>query len=186
MIKLKQTKIKGVWLGNSTLLSDDRGEFYRLFCDNLLDNIIGERRIRQINGSKTKNAGTIRGLHYQIGISAETKIVRCLSGQVFDVAVDLRSSSKTFLKYTSAILCSKNKNFLVIPEGFAHGFQALTVNCELLYLHTANYDPKNERSIHFNDPMVAIDWPLEVNSVSEKDRSVSYLSEDFNGYNYEV
>ena len=74
----------------------------------------------------------------------------------------------------------------MIPEGFAHGFQALTVDCELLYLHTANYDPKNERSIHFSDPKVAINWPLKITSVSEKDRSVSYLSEDFTGYKYEM
>lgn len=186
MIKLSPTKIKDVWLGDSDLLSDERGEFYRVFCEDLLEKVLGKRRIKQINSSKTNDPGAVRGLHYQTGTSAEMKIIRCIRGQAFDVAVDLRGSSKTFLKYTSVNLCAKKKNFIVIPEGFAHGFQALTVSCELLYLHTESYEPKNEQSIHFNDPMIGINWPLEITNVSEKDKSIKYLTKGFKGYKYEM
>ena len=182
MITLKQTSIADVWSGTSDLISDERGEFSRIFCEKSLKTAIGNQCIRQINISKTNAIGTVRGLHYQISPFEETKVVRCLSGEIFDVAVDLRKNSKTFLKYTSFVLSADKNNFVVIPEGLAHGFQALTANCELLYLHTEFYTPKSERSINVKDPMVNIAWPLPITQISDKDKSINYLNSNFVGY----
>ena len=126
---------------------DDRGAFVRLFCAEELQPLLGDRQIVQINHSKTSHAGAVRGLHFQRPPHAEMKMVRCLRGRVWDVAVDLRSGSPTFLHWHAEELAQDVAKMVVIPEGFAHGFQALEPESELLYLHTAFYHPPSEGGV---------------------------------------
>ena len=129
----------------------------------------------------TREPGTVRGMHFQLPPSAETKLIRCLRGRVFDVAVDLRRDSPTFLKWSGHELSATNAHLLVIPEGFAHGFQVLEPDSELLYLHTAFYDPAHEGGLSPADPMLAIRWPLPVNGLSDRDRNHPQLTADYRG-----
>ena len=160
---------------------DDRGLFARVFCQNELLNILHGKNIVQINHSLTKQKGAFRGMHSQYPPKAEIKIVKCLRGSVFDVIIDLRKGSPTFLKWHEEILSSENMKMMYIPEGFAHGFQTLEENCELLYLHTEFYSPKHEGGVRYNDPKVGIKWPLEVRDISERDKKHPLLAEDFQG-----
>lgn len=160
---------------------DSRGVFSRFFCDEELRNIIGGRKILQINQSCTNNIGSIRGLHFQYAPNAEMKLVRCLKGRIWDVAVDLRFKSPTFMRWFGEELTSKNLKMMVIPEGFAHGFQVLEEGSELLYLHTAFYKPESEGGVHYDDPALAIAWPLPVTDTSSRDSSFAYLDSTFRG-----
>src|SRR5262249_48876555 len=135
------TELPGVSIVDSTPFKDHRGAFARLFCERELASIIGERRIVQINHSRTATRGAVRGLHYQRPPDAEMKLVRCLKGRVWDVAVDLRRGSPTFLRWHAEELSAANGRMIAIPEGCAHGFQVLEPDSELLYLHTAFYNP---------------------------------------------
>jgi len=162
-------------------LGDARGWFERLFCDEELRPVLGERRIRQINRSFTAQRGAVRGLHFQYPPSAEVKIVSCLRGEVFDVAVDLRAGSKTFLQWHGEYLSADNRRSLLVPEGFAHGFQTLSEDCELLYLHTAAYDAGREDGFDALDPGIGIDWPLPVSQRSPRDQGLPTVPEDFGG-----
>jgi dTDP-4-dehydrorhamnose 3,5-epimerase len=173
--------LHGMALVQSSLIEDHRGAFYRAFCDHELATFLHEKTIRQINISRTEAIGSIRGLHFQYPPMAEVKLIRCLQGQVWDVAVDLRKNSPTFLQWTSVELKGTNRLMVVIPEGCAHGFQVLEPRSELLYLHTAPYMPKLEGGIHYNDPQLNITWPLPVSDVSQKDQSHLFLPEDFEG-----
>lgn len=148
---------------------DHRGSFLRLFCAEELQPLLGDRQIAQINHSKTSRAGAVRGLHFQRPPHAEMKMVRCLRGRVWDVAVDLRSCSPTFLQWHAEELTDDIAKMLVIPEGFAHGFQALEPESELLYLHTAFYHPPSEGGLRHDDPRLAIAWPLPPQDLSPRD-----------------
>jgi dTDP-4-dehydrorhamnose 3,5-epimerase len=117
----------------------------------------------------TRHKGTIRGMHYQVPPVGEIKIIRCVHGSVFDVMVDLRAQSPTFLKWHGETLSEENMLMAYIPEGFAHGFQSLTDNTELIYHHSAFYSPEHERGIRFDDPALGIRWPLPAKKVSGKD-----------------
>ncbi|MCK1342253.1 dTDP-4-dehydrorhamnose 3,5-epimerase [Bradyrhizobium sp. CW11] len=180
-MKLEQTDIAGVWVTESTAHQDDRGTFSRLFCSREQERIIGSRSIVQINYSITSRVGALRGLHYQNPPYAEMKIVRCLKGRVFDVAVDLRKGSPTFRRWTSLELTPASRRALLIPEGCAHGFQVLEPDSELLYLHTAPYVSKSESAIRFDDPMIGIDWPLSPLDLSERDLHHPLLDSSFEG-----
>ena len=180
-VKLVATDIPGAWVVESTVFRDHRGAFSRLYCSRELREGVGSRTIVQINQSKTCSIGAVRGLHYQNPPHAEMKIVRCLKGRVFDVAVDLRRGSPTFLKWTSVELTPGSGVAFMIPEGCAHGFQVLEENSELLYLHTASYEPGAEGAVRFDDPRIGIEWPMEATDLSEKDRSHPYLTEAFKG-----
>jgi dTDP-4-dehydrorhamnose 3,5-epimerase len=180
-MKLVQTEIAGVWVAETNQLSDHRGSFQRLFCANEEESIVGTRKIVQINQSITRAVGAVRGLHYQKPPTAEMKIVRCLRGRVFDVAVDLRKDSPTFLKWTTIELAPDNCRSFVIPEGCAHGFQVLEENSELLYLHTAFYSSPDEGALRFDDPMVGVTWPLPPRDLSARDSSHPYLDAGFKG-----
>lgn len=175
--------IDGLFLAESTPHEDSRGAFSRLFCQRELSEVIGKRNIVQVNYSHTKNVGAIRGLHLQNSPSMETKLIRCLSGLVFDVAVDLRSDSKTFLHWHSEILSPENNKMMVIPEGFAHGFQAISRDAKILYLHTEFYDPESEFGLRYDEPRLKIKWPLPHSDISVRDNSFSYLDENFVGVN---
>lgn len=176
-----ETKVFGTWIIESTAFEDSRGSFSRLFCSRELREIIGSKTIVQINHSVTHNAGAVRGLHYQNPPHAELKIVRCIKGRVFDVAVDIRKDSPTFLEWIAVELTPESHFAFVIPEGCAHGFQVLENNSELLYLHTAFYTPQAEGAIRFDDPRIRVDWPMPPTDISERDLTHPYLQEDFKG-----
>ena len=180
-MKLVETSISGAWVVESDSIQDNRGGFSRLFCSGELQSIFGSRAIVQINHSKTRDVGAIRGLHYQKAPHAELKIVRCLKGRVFDVAVDLRQDSPTFLKWNAVELTPESNLAYLIPEGCAHGFQVLEENSQLLYLHTAFYTPESEVAVRFDDPRIAVNWPLPPTNVSAKDKSHPLLNEVFEG-----
>ena len=162
-------------------LRDDRGEFSRVFCDESMRSFLKGRSIKQINRSITRSVGSIRGLHFQFAPYAELKIVRCLKGKVFDVAVDLRANSATFLQWIGIELSPTNNNALAIPEGFAHGFQALEENSELLYLHTSPYVSTAEGAVRYDDPLIGISWPMTPTKISQRDLLHPYLEESFKG-----
>ncbi|MFC1512827.1 dTDP-4-dehydrorhamnose 3,5-epimerase [Thermodesulfobacteriota bacterium] len=175
------TSITGLCRLQRKPIRDNRGYFERLFCDKELQAIIADKTIVQINHTLTAMRGTVRGMHFQYPPNAEMKIVSCLRGEVFDVAVDIRHNSPTFLSWHSEILSAENHKSLVIPEGFAHGFQALTKDCELLYFHTSAYHPSSEGGLNAQDPNLAIQWPLRITDQSPRDLSHPMLDADFTG-----
>lgn len=180
-ITIQSTPIADVHVVETLPMRDHRGSFARQFCARELNEILGERRIVQINQSRTAEAGTVRGLHYQYSPHAEMKMVRCLKGRVWDVAVDLRADSPTFLKWHAEELAPGSSRMMVIPEGCAHGFQTLETDTELLYLHTAFYKPEAEGGIRFDDPQLGIEWPLPVRGLSERDRHHPRITRAFTG-----
>jgi dTDP-4-dehydrorhamnose 3,5-epimerase len=157
---------------------DDRGMFSRLFCHNDLQDLLDGKQILQINHSLTRHKGALRGMHFQRPPQAEIKIVTCLAGSVFDVIIDIRQNSPTFLQWHGVRLSPDNRKLIFIPDGFAHGFQTLEENSELLYLHTAFYSPDHEGAIHYNDPLVDVKWPLNITNISEKDEACPYLNKN--------
>jgi dTDP-4-dehydrorhamnose 3,5-epimerase len=175
------TSIAGVLSINTQPVSDHRGSFSRFFCSAELAPMLQSRQIVQINHSRTHSAGAVRGMHFQHPPHCEMKLVRCLKGRVWDVAVDLRANSNTFLHWHAEELSPENCRMLVVPEGCAHGFQALEPNSELLYLHTAFYTPDAEGGIRPTDERLAIEWPLPVTDLSSRDRSHPHLARDFKG-----
>jgi dTDP-4-dehydrorhamnose 3,5-epimerase len=177
----EKSSITGVWTIESSVHQDHRGAFSRLFCAEEEKSILHDRSIVQINHSITRSIGAVRGLHFQHPPHAEMKIVRCLRGRVFDVAVDLRRDSPTFLNWTAVELTPANHLAFIIPEGCAHGFQVLERHSELLYLHTAFYSPASEGVVRFDDPRIGVDWPLPPTDLSARDLGHPYLDESFEG-----
>ena len=180
-MNISDTPIAGLKVVRSSPHRDARGAFVRLFCAQELQPLLGNRQIVQINHSTTSNAGTVRGLHYQVPPHAEVKMVRCVRGRIWDVAVDLRSGSPTFLQWYGQELTQGDNQMMVIPEGFAHGFQALEPESELLYLVTAFYDPPSEGGIRHDDARLSIDWPLAPQQVSARDLAHPSLDTEFPG-----
>jgi len=156
-------------------ITDERGNFHRLYCQKELSNIL-DKKIKQINISENLNIGTIRGMHFQIKNFSETKIVTVLQGKIFDVIVDIRKKSKNYMKYFHIELDDKKNISLIIPPGFAHGYQVLKKNTKLIYLHTNFYNKKFERSLNPLDPKLNIKWPIKKKIISEKDLNVSFVS----------
>jgi len=178
---VRSTPLSEVVVVGTAVHTDDRGAFARLFCRDVLGGVIGPRQIVQINYSRTVSVGAVRGLHYQQAPHAEMKLVRCLRGRVWDVVVDLRAGSPTKGQWHAEELSAGNARMLVIPEGCAHGFQVLEAGSELLYLHTAFYVPASEGGVRPTDPAIAIDWPLPVGELSDRDRAHPLLTADFPG-----
>jgi dTDP-4-dehydrorhamnose 3,5-epimerase len=137
--------------------------------------------IQQANISLTRASGTLRGLHYQNPPATESRIVRCLAGAIFDVAVDLRRGSPTFLQWHGEILTGRDWNALYIPQGFAHGFQTLEPDSTVLYFHSGFYSPNLEGGFRFDDPRIGVKWPLDPSEVSARDRNHPLLTSDFSG-----
>ena len=160
---------------------DQRGIFARIFCEEELKQIGYDKRIVQINHSVTRKKGAVRGLHFQYPPKAEVKIVKCIRGAIFDVIVDLRRNSSSFLQWYGEVLSDENLKMMYASEGFAHGFQTLEENTELLYLHTEFYSPEHESGVRYDDPMINISWLLEVSEISKKDQKYPFISEDFEG-----
>ena len=180
-MKIIATPFADLFVVETKSLVDDRGAFGRFFCVRELEPIIGNRSIVQINHSRTTIVGTIRGMHFQHPPNAEMKLVRCLKGKVWDVAVDLRPTSQNYKRWYAQELSANNANMMVIPEGFAHGFQVLEAESELLYLHTAFYNKESESGLRHDDPSLAIHWPLKVTEVSSRDRSHAFIDTTFIG-----
>ncbi len=180
-MKFTELPLKGAYVVEPKPFEDQRGMFSRIFCEIEFKEIYHSKKLVQINHSLTNRKGAIRGLHYQNPPMTETKMVKCLRGSVYDVIIDLRKESDTFLKWHGEILSSENRCMLYIPEGFAHGFQTLEANCELLYFHTKFYSPDYEEAVRFDDPRVGIKWPLDATEISEKDKNHPLLSGNFAG-----
>ncbi len=178
---LRDTSLPGVHVVHHAPVGDHRGSLERLFCADDLRPVVGDRTVRQINLTHTVRRGTTRGMHFQHPPFAEMKVVTCLRGRVFDVAVDLRRDSPTFLRWHSEVLAPGNHATMVIPEGCAHGFQTLEDNCEMLYLHTTPYAPGAEGGVHARDPRIAIAWPETISEISARDAGHSWLADDFQG-----
>lgn len=162
-------------------LGDKRGAFARIFCHRDLKFAIGNREIVQANFSITESCGGVRGMHFQYPPHSEMKLVRCIKGRVWDVAVDLRAGSSTFLQWHAEELTPENARMMIIPEGCAHGFQVLEAYSELLYLHTYYYTPEAEGGLAHDDPCVKISWPLSVTDLSARDSSYPLLPSNFSG-----
>lgn len=181
-MKITKLPLKNACLIEPEPVSDHRGQFSRIFCKSELSKILGhDKEIVQINHSINKKKGALRGMHFQYPPKAEVKIVSCINGAVFDVMIDLRKNSKTFLNWHGEILTKENQKMMFIPEGFAHGFQVLEQKSELLYFHTEFYSPDHEGSIRYNDPAINISWPLDISEISEKDKKHSFLDDKFSG-----
>ena len=180
-MKLIKTRLQGAHVIIPEPYQDKRGMFSRIFCKKELEEIGLFKEIVQVNYSLTVKKGAIRGMHFQKSPRTEIKIVKCISGAVFDVIVDWRKGSPTFLQWHAENLSAKNMRAFYIPEGFAHGYQVLEPQSELLYFHTEFYSPEHEDGVRFNDPKLDITWPLQVTDISERDRKHQYLSDDFKG-----
>ncbi|HUS02618.1 MAG TPA: dTDP-4-dehydrorhamnose 3,5-epimerase [Chitinophagaceae bacterium] len=180
-MKFEKTKLDGSYIVDIVAAIDERGWFARTFDKNEFIQIGFTGEWVQQNHSLTNKKGTIRGMHYQLPPFAEIKLVRCIAGAVFDVIIDLRKNSDTFLHWFGTKLSAENKKMLYIPEGFAHGFQTLTDNSELIYHHSQFYKPGFEAGIKYNDPMVNIEWPGEVTNISGRDEGHAVLGKNFKG-----
>ena len=165
-------------------LGDSRGYLSRLFCAQELDVAGWHQPIAQINHTYTARRGTVRGLHYQRPPHAEMKLVSCIQGEVWDVAVDLRSGSPTFLHWHAKALSASNHQALLIPEGFAHGFQALSDDVSLLYCHSSAYNSEAEAALNARDPRLAIMWPLAMTELSSRDAEHCLMDMNFEGVRF--
>ena len=175
--KLINTKIDGLKELISEPYKDSRGEFLNLFKinDQNLGKIWGDRKLCQVNKSITLKKGTIRGLHLQKSPHQEIKIIRCIKGKVWDVGVDLRKNSDTYLQWHAIELNPFQNNAILIPEGCAHGFQTLQDNSELIYIHSENWMTESEFGIRFDDPKLNITWPLNMVNLSERDANLPFI-----------
>ena len=173
--------LAGAFLLEDEPLTDQRGRFARIYCARELEGVGLRKPLAQANVSLTRRKGSIRGMHFQTPPHAETKIVRCLQGAVFDVIIDLRRGSGTFLQWHGEVLSPERACAMLVPEGFAHGFQVMEEDAQLLYLHTDFYTPESEGGVRFDDPAVGIDWPLPPADVSDRDRNHPLIDNDFKG-----
>ena len=170
LMKFTETPLTGAYVIELEKRGDDRGFFARFFCQREYDQLHLDRNVVQINNSLSRDRGTLRGMHYQLPPKAETKIVRCIRGGLYDVILDVRPASTTFGQWFGAELTAENRTMLYVPKGFAHGFVTLQPDTEALYLVTEFYAPDLERGIRWNDPKFGIRWPLEPVVMSEKDK----------------
>ena len=180
-LEIRTTALRGVSVVTRTRREDARGFFSRFFCAEELAATGFALPIAQVNHTLTRRRGSVRGLHFQHPPHAEAKFVSCLRGEVFDVAVDLRRGSPTFLQWHGEMLSCANGRSLIIPQGFAHGFQALEDDCELLYLHSQPYAAAAEGGLRATDPRLKIAWPLPLADLSERDAAFALLAADFAG-----
>lgn len=175
------TALKGLLVVQRKAILDERGFLSRFYCSEEFGRVGMNKPIAQINHTFTSKKGTVRGLHFQHTPHGDMKLVSCLKGEVWDVVVDLRSGSPTFLQWNVTVLSAANRNSLLIPEGFAHGFQTLADDCELIYLHTSTYQPKSEGALNIADPLLSITWPLAISEISERDQNHQLIANSFQG-----
>ena len=168
-MKFTETKLKGAFIIDLERLEDDRGFFARAWCKNEMEQHGCSADLKQANLSLSKKKGTLRGMHYQISPHEESKLVRCTRGALYDVIIDLRRDSTTYKQSIGVELTADNQRMLFVPEGFAHGFITLEDETEAFYLVTEFYTPGAEKGIRYNDPALAIEWPIPVAEISDKD-----------------
>ena len=180
-MKFNPTPLAGAYTIELERRGDDRGFFARFFCENEFAAQGLETRFVQVNNSLSAKAGTLRGLHYQLPPSSEVKIVRAIKGALWDVIIDLRADSPTFRKWFGAELNEDNRLMMYVPRGFAHAFITLTDNVEALYMVSDFYAPQCERGLRWNDPAIAIKWPIQPVEISEKDKIWPDLNAEFHG-----
>ena len=178
---VQPTALAGLFVLQRKPVGDLRGFFCRFFCAEELRAVGWGKNISQINHTCTVKKGSVRGMHFQHPPHAECKMVSCLRGEVYDVAVDIRKDSPTFLQWHGEILSADNQKSLLIPEGFAHGFQTLVDDCELIYLHSASFHEQSEGAIHAADPRIGIVWPIAITDMSDRDLHHSLITSHFKG-----
>ncbi|MEA2018523.1 MAG: dTDP-4-dehydrorhamnose 3,5-epimerase family protein [Campylobacterota bacterium] len=180
-LNIINTYLDGLNIIEPNIYEDERGEFGRVFCEDELSYIFKENNIKQVNHSITHKKGSVRGLHFQYSPNCEIKLIKCIKGKIIDIVVDIRKDSITFLKSFSVELSAENKKMILIPKGFAHGFQTIEDDTELIYFHSEIYSPENEGAISIFDPKLDIIFPLKVSDISDKDKSHKYLDNYFKG-----
>ena len=178
---IADTPLDGLKLIIRKRIGDARGFLQRLYCRDELASAGFDRPIAQINHTLTREPEVIRGMHFQKEPYAEDKFVSVLRGEILDIAIDLRRGSPTLGRWHGEVLSADNNRSLFIPRGFAHGFQTLTGDCELLYLHSAPYHQPAEGAVNAFDPAIAITWPLPVSEMSDRDRNHRFLPDNFEG-----
>jgi len=170
-MRFEETGLPGAWLVQLSPAEDERGFFARTFCEQEFDRHGLETRFAQHSISNSKQAGTLRGMHFQRGPHEEVKLVRCLRGTLYDVMIDLRPGSPTYRQWRGFELSADNHRQLYIPAGCAHGFQTLQDDTQISYLISAFYAPEAAGGVRHDDPAFAVEWPLPVSVISEKDRA---------------
>lgn len=177
----KLTAISGLYVIERLKRSDERGFFERLFCAETMRNLGWEGTVAQVNHSFTSHLGTVRGLHYQLPPYAESKLVSCFRGAVWDVIVDLRRDSPSFLQHVAVELSAQNQHSLLIPPGCAHGFQTMSADVDMFYCHSMPYAPEHDVGVNACDPLFQIVWPLAVTHRSKRDSEFPFVVESFKG-----
>jgi dTDP-4-dehydrorhamnose 3,5-epimerase len=178
-MKVLETPLQGLCVVENDAFVDSRGRFDHIFRDSDWATLRPGLRFVQVNLSTTTHKGAVRGMHFQRPPVAEAKLIRCLRGRAYDVAVDLRAGSSTFLRWHAVELSADEPRAVFIPEGFAHGFQAMDDDTQLLYLHTAEWVPASEGGVRHDDPRLGITWPLAAQGLSERDRGHPPITDDF-------
>jgi len=171
----KEAKMRGAYIIEPELIEDERGFFARIWSQEEFGSRGLNSKLVQCNSSLNKQTGTLRGMHYQIPPHEEAKLVRCTSGAIYDVIVDLRRDSPTRGQWIGVELTSRNRLMIYVPEGFAHGFQTLEDDTEVFYQVSEYYHPESARGVRWDDPTFSIDWPLGISVISERDRSHPFV-----------
>ena len=180
-LQINSTPFEGLYVIDTSAFIDHRGAFARWFCEDELAEVIGNRHIKNVNFSRTVKKGSVRGMHFQRPPKSEMKLIRCINGRILDVVIDIRLGSPTYLRHFSVELSAENMKMIVVPEGFAHGFQSLEDNSEIMYLVTEFYSPECEGGLRYNDPELKINWPLNVADISDKDAGHKLIDGTFKG-----
>jgi len=170
-MKFTETALKGVFVIELEKRGDDRGFFARLFCENEFKQHGLNPKIVQMNNSLSSTRGTLRGIHYQLAPKGEDKTFRCVRGALFDVVIDLRPDSPTFLKHVAVELTAESRKMIHVPQGCANSFMTLDDDTEIFYFTSEFYSQQQERGIRYNDPALGIKWPMEPMVISDKDKS---------------
>ena len=170
-MKFFKTPLEGAYIIELEKLEDNRGFFSRLYCSKEFNNHNLNNTFVQVNNSLSKNKGTLRGIHYQKSPMAESKLVRCISGGLYDVIVDLRANSKTYKHWFGVTLTNKNRKMIFVPEGFGHAFLTLENNTEAIYFVSQYYSPEHESGLIWNDKEIGIQWPIKPLFISDKDKN---------------
>ncbi len=178
-MKFIETSIQDSYLIELERHEDERGFFSRLYCSNDFKNMGINKNIKQINNSYSEQNGTLRGIHFQSKPKEESKLVRCINGSLFDVIVDLRKNSKTYKEWFGAILSSKNRKMMYVPEGFGHGFLTLEDHTEVIYFVSESFSPAHEKTLIWNDKEIGIKWPVKPTVISDKDKNNPSFDESF-------
>ena len=174
-MKFTKLPLDGAYLVELERRGDSRGFFARMFCQEEFRHFGLIEAWSQCNVSHSTEKGTLRGMHFQRPPKADAKLVKCMHGAVYDAIIDLRRGSKTFGHWTSVTLTAEGGEMIYIPVGFAHGFQTLTANTELLYFHSDSYSPGHEGGLRYDDPDVGITWPSEISNLSDRDKKLPPL-----------